>query len=55
MKILKETEHPDGSATFLCDLTEEEQHFLINLGFNTMLKEACEKALEGIPEETLDE
>jgi hypothetical protein len=45
MKILSETENYDGSATFECDFSQEEQHALINVGFETLIREGMYKDL----------
>jgi hypothetical protein len=40
--INKITEHEDGSATLQVDMDEETKEYLINLGFETLIRKAIE-------------
>jgi len=39
MKVVKVTEHKDGTATMVLETTKEERDFLIEVGVITMLKD----------------
>lgn len=52
MKIIKITDRPDGSAILDIEMTNEEKNFLINYGFNHLIKEQIKKMNEA---EKIDE
>ena len=43
MEVLKVTDNEDGSATLEVELTEEEQHVLIEYAVNDILRRHVEK------------
>ena len=43
MKVLKITEQPDGSAILDVEMSEEEQHIILEYGFCCLLKEQIER------------
>ena len=53
MEVIDLTEHEDGSATVVLDVTEQEKSLLIQVGFVQVLKDsiAAEKARELLQKE----
>ena len=46
MEVLKITEQDDGSAIIELDMTDEEKQFVLDIGFQTILKEGIKRIEE---------
>jgi hypothetical protein len=42
IEVVSMEEHEDGSATLQVDMDEETKEYLINLGFETLIRKAME-------------